>query len=52
MRIWIPVGTAAGIITILILWCIGNTWDREEREEDPTDRPYEPEAQVGNGIQA
>ncbi|KAH9020462.1 hypothetical protein EDB85DRAFT_521995 [Lactarius pseudohatsudake] len=51
MRIWIPVGTAAGTIAALIGWCIANTWqwDPEEQEEDPTDRPYEPERQVGNG---
>ncbi|KAH9066349.1 hypothetical protein EDB87DRAFT_1590696 [Lactarius vividus] len=51
MRIWIPVGTAAGTIAALIGWCIGNTWqwDPEEQEQEPTDRPYEPERQVGNG---
>ncbi len=52
MRIWIPVGTAAGVITILIAWCIGNTWDREEREEEHIDGLYEPEPRVGNGTQA
>ena len=53
-RIWIPVGTAAGIITILIVWCIGNTWDTEEREEEPIDWSNEPQAepQVENGTQA
>ncbi|KAH9066353.1 hypothetical protein EDB87DRAFT_1554349, partial [Lactarius vividus] len=44
MRIWIPVGTAAGIITALIVWCIGNTWDPEEREENPIDWLNEPRA--------
>ncbi|KAH9005403.1 hypothetical protein EDB86DRAFT_2825063 [Lactarius hatsudake] len=54
MRIWIPVGIAAGIITILIVWCIGNTWDPEEREDKPVDWSDEPqvESQVGNGNQA
>ncbi|KAH9046321.1 hypothetical protein EDB83DRAFT_2553734 [Lactarius deliciosus] len=54
MRIWIPVGTAAGIITILIVWCIGNTWDPEEREDKAVDWSDEPqvESQVGNGNQA
>ncbi|KAH9066341.1 hypothetical protein EDB87DRAFT_709584 [Lactarius vividus] len=44
MRIWIPVGTAAGIITALIVWCIGNTWYTEEREETPRDWLFEPQA--------
>ncbi|KAH9025120.1 hypothetical protein EDB85DRAFT_244049 [Lactarius pseudohatsudake] len=54
MRIWIPVGTAAGIIAILIVWCIGNIWDPEEREDNPVDWSNEPhvESQVGNGSQA
>ncbi|KAH9021549.1 hypothetical protein EDB85DRAFT_1999981 [Lactarius pseudohatsudake] len=56
MRIWIPVGTAAGIIAILIVWCIGNTWDPEEREDKPVDWSNEPHvesrSQVGNGNQA
>ena len=30
---WIPMGTAAGTITVLIVWCITNTWGPEEREE-------------------
>ena len=51
-RIWITVGIAAGIVTILILWCIYNTWDREEEKEEPVDWPYEPELQVENGTQA
>ena len=33
--IWISVGTAAGIVTVFIVWCIINTWDSEEREEEP-----------------
>jgi len=33
--IWIPVGSAAGIVTFLILWCIVNTWDPKEREDEP-----------------
>ena len=45
-KTWIPVGIAAGIVTVLIIWCIVNTWDQEEREEEP-DRP-----QLGNGTQA
>ncbi len=32
---WISVGTAAGIITILRVWCIMNTWDLGDREEEP-----------------
>ncbi|KAH8989164.1 hypothetical protein EDB86DRAFT_3104520 [Lactarius hatsudake] len=36
-KIWIPVGTAAGVVTFFIVWCIGNTWDPKEEEEDPTD---------------
>ncbi|KAI9459417.1 hypothetical protein BJY52DRAFT_1265560 [Lactarius psammicola] len=52
MRIWIPVGTAAGVITILIIWCVGNTWDPEEQEEEPIDSLYEVEPRVGNGTQA
>jgi hypothetical protein len=51
-KIWITVGTAAGIVAILIIWCIQNTWDQEEEEERPIDWPYEPEPQVGNGTQA
>ncbi|KAH8989157.1 hypothetical protein EDB86DRAFT_3081157 [Lactarius hatsudake] len=51
MRIWIPVGTAAVTITALIGWCIANTWqwDPEDHDEEPTDRPYDPNRQVGNG---
>ncbi|KAH9023863.1 hypothetical protein EDB84DRAFT_1580353 [Lactarius hengduanensis] len=45
MRIWIPVGSAAGIITALIVWCIGNTWDPKEREENPIDWLNEPHAE-------
>jgi hypothetical protein len=33
--IWISVGTAAGIVTFLIVWCIINTWDSGEREDEP-----------------
>ncbi|KAN0140932.1 hypothetical protein V8E53_001376 [Lactarius tabidus] len=33
--IWISVGTAAGIVAFLIVWCIINTWDSEEREDEP-----------------
>jgi len=33
--IWIPVGTASGIVTFLILWCIANTWDPKEQEDEP-----------------
>ena len=48
-------GTAAGIVAILIIWCIRNTWDSAEPEED-VDWPYEPEVTVenspGNGAQA
>ncbi|KAI9443655.1 hypothetical protein BJY52DRAFT_1157174 [Lactarius psammicola] len=51
-RIWIPVGTAAGIVTILMIWCIGNTWDPEERGEEPVDWPYEPEPRLEHGTQA
>lgn len=28
-------GTAAGIVTILIVCCITNTWDSEERDDEP-----------------
>ncbi|KAI9446143.1 hypothetical protein H4582DRAFT_533518 [Lactarius indigo] len=56
MRIWIPVGTAAGVITILIIWVIGNTWDPKEEEgeeeEEHIDRLYEPDPRVENGTQA
>ena len=38
-------GTAAGIVTILIVWCITNTWDPEEKEEE-LEWP-----QVGSGSQ-
>jgi hypothetical protein len=33
-KIWIPVGIAAGIVTVLVVWCISNTWDPEERGEE------------------
>ena len=33
--IYLSVGTAAAIVTVLIVWCIINTWDSEEREEEP-----------------
>ncbi len=49
-KIWISVGTAAGIVTVLIAWCTTNTWDPGEREEEPIDWPYKPEPQIGNGI--
>ncbi|KAI9446144.1 hypothetical protein H4582DRAFT_1843464 [Lactarius indigo] len=53
MRIWIPVGTAAVIITALIVWCVGNTWNPEEREENPRDWLYEPQAESQeNGTEA
>ncbi|KAN0140935.1 hypothetical protein V8E53_001379 [Lactarius tabidus] len=29
--IWIGVGTAVGIVTVLIVWCIINNWDSGER---------------------
>jgi hypothetical protein len=32
--IWISVGIPAGIVTVLIFWCIINTWDSEEQEEE------------------
>ncbi|KAH9032507.1 hypothetical protein EDB84DRAFT_1490726 [Lactarius hengduanensis] len=52
-KIWIAVGIAAGIVIITVVWCIKNTWDPEEREEEhTTDRPYEPELKVWNGTQA
>ena len=51
-RIQITVGIAAGIVSILILLCIINTWDREEEKEKPVDWPYEPESPVGNDNQA
>ncbi|KAH9161328.1 hypothetical protein EDB89DRAFT_2235156 [Lactarius sanguifluus] len=51
MRIWIPVGTAAGIITALIVWCIGNTWDPKEREETPIDWLNEPHAESQENAQ-
>ncbi len=35
-----------------MVWCIMNTWDTEEREEEPIDWPSELERQVGNGTQA
>ncbi|KAI9446150.1 hypothetical protein H4582DRAFT_1903905 [Lactarius indigo] len=47
-KIWISVGTAAGIVTNLIVWCIKDTWDPVEEEEHRY-RPYEPERLVGNG---
>ncbi|KAH8995331.1 hypothetical protein EDB92DRAFT_196297 [Lactarius akahatsu] len=50
-EIWISVGTAAGIVAILIVWCIKNTWDPVEGEE-PIDLPYERENLVGNGAEA
>lgn len=31
--IWIPVGTAAGVIVISTIWCLENTWDQEEQQE-------------------
>jgi len=34
-RIWVPMGIAAGIVTVLIVWCITNTWDSDEREDEP-----------------
>jgi len=34
-KIWITVGTAAGIVTILIVCCVKNTWEPEEQEEEP-----------------
>ncbi|KAH9020473.1 hypothetical protein EDB85DRAFT_522627 [Lactarius pseudohatsudake] len=52
MRIWIPVGTAAGVIAILIIWVIGNTWDPKEQEEEYIDMLYEPEPLVKDGTQA
>ncbi|KAH9071181.1 hypothetical protein EDB83DRAFT_320689 [Lactarius deliciosus] len=52
MRIWIPVGTAAGVITILIIWVIGNTWDPKEQEEEYIDKLYEPEPLAEDGAQA
>ena len=42
-------GTAAGIVAVLIFWCIRNTWDSAEPDED-VDWPYEPEAPVENGL--
>jgi len=51
-RIWIPVGIAAGVVAILIIWCIKNTWDTVEPEDEPIDWLYEPEPPVGNGNQA
>ncbi len=51
-RIWIPVGTAAGIVIISVVWCTKNTRNPEEREEEPIDWPYGPEPQVGNGTRA
>ncbi|KAH9168453.1 hypothetical protein EDB89DRAFT_2231812 [Lactarius sanguifluus] len=44
------VGTAAGIVTTLIVWCIEYTWDREGREEEPIEWPYEPGPQVRTGL--
>ena len=29
-KTWIPMGIVAGIVTLLIVWCIANTWDPEE----------------------
>ncbi|KAH9162668.1 hypothetical protein EDB89DRAFT_2024785 [Lactarius sanguifluus] len=52
MRIWIHVGTAAGVITILIIWVIRNTWDPKEQEEEHIDILYEPEPLVEDGTQA
>ena len=34
-KTWIPMGIVAGIVTLLIVWCIANTWDPEEWEEEP-----------------
>ena len=34
-KIWISVGSAAGIVAILIVWCVSNTWDPGEEEEEP-----------------
>ncbi|KAN0140922.1 hypothetical protein V8E53_001366, partial [Lactarius tabidus] len=33
--ILISVGTAAGIVTFLIVWCIINTWDSGEQQDEP-----------------
>ena len=30
-------GIAAGIVTVLIVWCIANTWDPEVLEEELID---------------
>ncbi|KAF8261059.1 hypothetical protein EI94DRAFT_1746850, partial [Lactarius quietus] len=34
-KIRIPVGIAAGVVIISLVWCVMNTWDPEEREEEP-----------------
>ncbi|KAH9066339.1 hypothetical protein EDB87DRAFT_709511 [Lactarius vividus] len=52
MRIWIPVGTAAGVIAILIIWVIGNTWDPTEQGEEHIDMLYEPEPLPEDSTQA
>ncbi|KAI9459419.1 hypothetical protein BJY52DRAFT_1223044 [Lactarius psammicola] len=48
-KIWIPVGTAAGIITVPIVWCVKNIWDPEGREEGLIDWPSL-EPQFGNDV--
>ncbi len=50
--IQISVGTAAGIVSILICWCIGNTWDPGEDEEEPVEEPYGHEPRVETQPQA
>jgi hypothetical protein len=27
-------GAAVGVVVIALIWCIKNTWDREEEEQD------------------
>ncbi|KAF8274370.1 hypothetical protein EI94DRAFT_679057 [Lactarius quietus] len=48
----IPVGAAAGVVAISMIWCIKNTWDQEEKEEESIDRLYEPDPEIGNGSTA
>ncbi|KAN0140937.1 hypothetical protein V8E53_001381 [Lactarius tabidus] len=33
-KIWIFVGTAVGVVVISMIWCVTNTWEKEEHEEN------------------
>lgn len=32
-KIWISVGAAAGVVVVSMIWCIKNTWEKEEQEK-------------------